>query len=163
MTKCRISRNNSTRSFSRRRTADNINVEGATRGKNVEWKGMTGWIQEGVMWLDGGGSHRWISASELIPPPEGVGRVVRARKRKREREEKNVPGRAGEITHFDGIKMSVFPSPIWEDSAPRELTPRCAAAHYTEVSFWLTASYYDSNVGMHFLEELETLWKKVEN
>lgn len=38
-----------------------------------------------------------------------------------EREKKRESVRAGKITHFDGIKMSVFPFPICKDSTPPKL------------------------------------------
>lgn len=107
-----------------RQAADNINV-------GREGAGADAWKRRPAPGVD-------ICASELIPPPcacmgaRGCANTcacicVRARETKERRRDEGESGwrregggggmtgvssRAGEITHFDGIKMSVFPTPI---------------------------------------------------
>lgn len=105
-----------------RQAADNINV-------GREGAGTDAWKRRPVPGVD-------ICASELIPPPCACmgahGSAIRVRVCVRARDEGTgtakgwerkwmeeggggmtaVSSRAGEITHFDGIKMSVFPTPI---------------------------------------------------
>ena len=96
-------------------------------GKTLNSRSWLVGFKKRVVLLAGGSSHCWISVTELISPQKGVWekRGWFAREREKQKEGKRMPtgrpGRVAKITHFDGIKMSVFASPIFEDSAPPEL------------------------------------------
>ena len=152
-------------------------------GKTLNSRSWLVGFKKRVVLLAGGSSHCWISVTELISPQKGVWekRGWFAREREKQKEGKRMPtgrpGRVAKITHFDGIKMSVFASPIFEDSAPPELyippppppphslaqhlfiTLQCASSRCTELLFYLTIFFF-WEVGMFFWRNSRDYFKK---